>query len=71
MPKSRLPLRLILFVAIAIGAALLLGLLVNMLNGALELYERLSNAPLLLRLPLIALAGLVLTGLIVLGWRWW
>lgn len=71
MPKSRLPLRLFLFVAIAIGAALLLGLLVSTLNGALELHERVSNAPLLLRLPLIALIGLLLTGLIVLGWRWW
>ena len=71
MPKSRFPLRLFLFIAIAIGAALLLGLLVSTLNGALELYERLSNAPLVLRLPLIALAGLVLAGLIVLGWRWW
>ncbi len=71
MPKPRLPLRLFLLIAIAIGAALLLGLLVSTLNGALELYERLNNAPLLLRLPLIALAGLVLAGLIVLGWRWW
>ncbi|MGB4859199.1 MAG: GTPase [Dokdonella sp.] len=71
MPKSRLPLRLFLFVVIAISAALLLGLLVGTLNGALELYERLSAAPIWLRLPVIALAGLVLAGLIVLGWRWW
>ena len=71
MPKTRLPLRLFLFVAVATGAALLLGFLVSTLNGALELYERLRNAPLLLRLPLIALAGLVLAGLIGLGWRGW
>lgn len=71
MPKSRLPLRLFLFVAIAIGAALLLGLLVSTLNGALELYQRLITAPLWLRLPLIVLAGLLLAGLIVFIWRWW
>ncbi len=71
MPKSRLPLRLFMFVAIAIGAALLLGLLVGTLNGALELYERLSTAPLWLRLPLIVLAALLVTGLMMLIWRWW
>ena len=71
MPKSRLPLRLFMFVAIAIGAALLLGLLVGTLNGALELYERLSSAPLWLRLPMVVLAALLVTGLAVLIWRWW
>lgn len=71
MTKSRLPLRLFLFVAIAVGVALLLGLLVGTLNGALELVERLSAAPIWLRLPLIALVALLLAGLIILIWRWW
>ena len=71
MPKSRLPLRLFMFVVIATAAALLLGLLVGTLNGALELYERLGSAPLWLRLPLIVSAALLVAGSMVLIWRWW
>ena len=43
MPSPRLPLRFVFAAAIAIGAALLLGLVVATLNGALELYQRISE----------------------------
>ncbi len=66
--SPRFPLRLILVAAIAIGAALALGLVVATLNGVLELYERLTELPLALRVPLIALgAGL----LAACGWLLW
>ncbi len=69
MPKARLPLRLIFLAATAIGAALLLGLLVAMLNSALEFYQRLAAMPIWLRAPLIAAAAIVLCGLAWLAWR--
>ncbi len=56
MPQARFPLRLLFFAAVAIGAALLLGLVVATLNSLLEFYQRLAAMPLWLRLPLI-LAG--------------
>lgn len=68
MPSPRLPLRLILVAAIAIGAALVLGLVVATLNGVLELYERLVALPLALRVPLIALGASLLAGF---GWLLW
>ncbi|MEO7916284.1 MAG: GTPase [Dokdonella sp.] len=73
IPKSstRLPLRLFLFAALAVGVALLIGLLVTTLNGALELVERINAAPIWVRLPLIALIGLALGMAIWLVWRWW
>ena len=61
MPQPRLPLRLFLFAALAIGAALLLGLVVATLNSLLEFYQRLAALPLWLRLPLIV-AGALLVG---------
>ena len=69
MPQPRLPLRLIFVAAIAIGAALLLGLVVATLNSLLEFYQRLSELPIWLRLPLIAAAAATLAGLAWLLWR--
>lgn len=69
MPQPRLPLRLIFVAAIAIGAALLLGLVVATLNSLLEFYQRLSELPIWLRLPLIAAAAAALAGLVWLLWR--
>ncbi|MGN6518478.1 MAG: GTPase, partial [Dokdonella sp.] len=57
MPRSRLPLRLVLFAALALGAALLLGLVVMTLNGLLEFYQRLVELPPWLRIPLVAFAA--------------
>ncbi|HEU4665049.1 MAG TPA: GTPase [Dokdonella sp.] len=68
MPRTRLPLRLVLFAALALGAALLLGLVVMTLNGLLEFYQRLVELPLWLRVPLIAAAA-AFAG--VLGWLLW
>ncbi|WP_395682273.1 GTPase [Dokdonella sp.] len=68
MPKPRLPLRLILFAALAIGAALLLGLVVATLNSLLEFYQRLVELPLWLRIPLLATAAL---GVAAIGWLLW
>lgn len=68
MPKARLPLRLISLAAITIGATLLLGLVVVMLNSVLEFYQRLVAMPLWLRAPLIMLVAVVL---IALGWFLW
>ena len=69
MPKQRLPLRLILFAVLAIGAALLLGLVVATLNNVLEFYQRLVELPLWLRLPLLATAALVVAAIAWLLWR--
>jgi GTP-binding protein EngB required for normal cell division len=66
--SPRLPLRLILVAAVAIGAALALGLVVATLNGVLELYERLADLPLALRVPLVALGAALLGGF---GWLLW
>lgn len=68
MPQPRLPLRLILFAALAIGAALLLGVVVATLNSLLEFYQRLAGLPLWLRLPLIV-AGALLVGAV--AWLLW
>ncbi len=69
MPQTRLPLRLIFLAAIAIGAALLLGLVVATLNNLLEFYQRVAALPLWLRAPLVV-AGTVLLGtLLWLLWR--
>ncbi|HET6546704.1 MAG TPA: GTPase [Rhodanobacteraceae bacterium] len=69
MPRSRLPLRLILLAALAIGIALLLGLFIGALNGLLEFYQRLTDLPLWLRLPLILAVALALLALVWLLWR--
>jgi GTP-binding protein EngB required for normal cell division len=69
MPQPRLPLRLILLAALAIGAALLLGLVVATLNSLLEFYQRLAEMPLWLRLPLIAAGALVMAAIVWLLWR--
>ena len=68
MPQSRLPLRLFLLAALALGAALLLGLVVATVNNLLEFYQRLVDLPLLLRIPLIAAAALVVGAI---GWLLW
>jgi GTP-binding protein EngB required for normal cell division len=67
--QPRLPLRLILLAALALGAALLIGLVVATLNSALEFYQRVVDLPLWLRLPLIALGALLLGALFWLLWR--
>ncbi len=69
MPSPRLPLRLILLVALAVAAALVLGLLVATVNSVLEFYQRLAELPLWLRAPLVILAAAVLAGLAWLFWR--
>jgi GTPase SAR1 family protein len=68
MSKPRLPLRLILFAAIAVGGAVLIGLVVATLNSLLEFYQRLVALPAWLRLPLIAAAALAVAAL---GWLLW
>ena len=68
MSRPRLPLRLIFVAAIAIGAALLIGLVVATLNSLLEFYQRLAELPLWLRVPLI-LAGVL--ALVALAWLLW
>ncbi|MBA8884570.1 GTPase [Dokdonella fugitiva] len=68
MPRPRLPLRLVLSAALALGAALLLGLVVTTLNGVLELYQRLAELPPWLRIPLLAAAAGFAGAL---GWLLW
>ncbi|WP_300615716.1 GTPase [Dokdonella sp.] len=68
MSKPRLPLRLILLAALALGAVLLLGFLVATLNSLLEFYERLAAMPAWLRLPLVAAGAAALA---ILGWLLW
>lgn len=69
MPAARLPLRLIFVAAIAAGALLLLGLVLSMLNNALEFYARVAALPLWLRAPLIFAAAIALGALAWLLWR--
>ena len=68
VPSPRLPLRLVFLAALAIGAALVLGLVVATLNSVLEFYQRLSDLPLWLRVPLIALGAALL---VAVGWLIW
>jgi GTPase SAR1 family protein len=68
MPEPRLPLRLVFVAALAIGAALLIGLVVATLNSLLEFYQRLGELPLWMRLPLIVAGALALGAL---GWLLW
>ena len=69
MPQARLPLRLIFLAAIAIGAALLLGLVVSTLNNLLDFYQRVAVLPLWLRAPLIVAGAVLLSALLWLLWR--
>jgi small GTP-binding protein len=69
MSKPRFPLRLVFLAAIAIGAALLLGLVVTTLNNLLEFYQRLVALPLWLRLPLTIAGALLVIALLWLLWR--
>ena len=69
MPRSRLPLRLILLAALALAAVLALALAVSTVNNLLELYERIAALPLWLRAPLIALVAVVAGALAWLAWR--
>lgn len=69
MPPARLPLRLILLAACAVGGAILIGLLVATLNSLLEFYQRLVELPPWLRLPLVAAAAAALLALAWLLWR--
>lgn len=68
MPRSRLPLRLVLLAATAVGVVLLLGFLVATLNTLLEFHQRVADLPAWLRLPLYALAASALGAL---GWLLW
>src|SRR6478752_913146 len=68
VPSPRLPLRLVFLAALAIGAALVLGLVVATLNSVLEFYQRLSELPIWLRVPLIALGAALL---VAVGWLIW
>ncbi len=68
MPPPRLPLRLILLAALALGAAVLIGLVVTTLNGLLELYQRVAELPLWLRVPLAIAAALVVAAIAGLLW---
>lgn len=69
MSHTRLPLRLLFIGLIVIGVAVLVGLLVTTLNGILELYARVAELPLWLRVPLIATCALVLVGICWFAWR--
>jgi len=69
VPSPRLPLRLVFLAALAIGAALVLGLVVATLNSALEFAERVADLPLWLRAPLIAFGAALLVALVWLLWR--
>ncbi|KAB2897369.1 MAG: hypothetical protein F9K31_11930, partial [Dokdonella sp.] len=69
MPAPRLPLRLLLLAALALAAALVLGLVLTTLNNLLEFHERVAALPLWLRAPLLALGALLLAGLAYLLWR--
>ena len=68
MPQPRLPLRLIFLAALALGAALLVGLLVATLNSLLDFYQHVAAMPLWLRLPLIVALALAVA---VTGWLLW
>ncbi|GAA0707656.1 GTPase [Dokdonella soli] len=68
MSRPRLPLRLIFLAALAIGAALLLGLVVATLNSLFEFYQRLAAMPIWLRAPLLVAGAFVLGAL---GWLLW
>ena len=61
--------RLVFLAALAIGAALVLGLVVATLNSALEFYQRLSELPVWLRVPLIGLGAALLLAIAWLIWR--
>lgn len=71
MSAPRLPLRLLVLAALAIAAALLLGLIVSTMNSALELHDRLASAPVWLRLPLLAGFTALVATVACLLWRWW
>lgn len=68
MPSPRLPLRLIFLGALALGAALLLGLLVATLNSLLDFYQHVAAMPLWLRLPLIVVLACAFG---TVGWLLW
>jgi len=69
MPRSRLPLRLVLLAALAIAGVLLLSLAVSTFNNLLELFERIAALPLWLRAPLLVLVATLALALAGLGWR--
>lgn len=69
MAANRLPLRLVMIAALAIAAALAIGLVVGALNSVLEFHARVSAMPLWLRLPLIVAAACAVGGLGLLFWR--
>lgn len=69
MTKSPLPLRLVLFAALVLALALLIGLAISTLNSLLELYERLVAMPLALRIPLILVLAIAVIGVTYLAWK--
>ena len=71
MPKSRLPLRLILLGLLAVAVIVFIWLAIGMINGLLEFHERLLALPLLVRVPLIVLVAAAFAGLAWLSWKLW
>lgn len=69
MPRTRLPLRLVLFGLLALTAVVLIGLAISTLNSLLELYDRLVGLPLLVRAPLIILIAGIALAIGMLAWK--
>lgn len=69
MPPTRLPLRLVLLVVLALGVAALVGLAVGAVNSVLELVERMSALPWYARLPLLVVLAAAVAGVGVLTWK--
>ena len=65
MPAPRLPLRLLVFVLVALALAAVLGLAISTVNSVLELGERLVALPWYLRLPMLLAIAVVVAAL---GW---
>jgi len=69
MPRSRLPLRLILLGLLAIAVVIVVWLAIGMINGLLEFHERLQALPLVMRIPLIVIVAAALGGIAWLAWK--
>ena len=69
MPQPRLPLRLVVLAALAIGAVFALGFVIATLNNLLEFYQRIAALPLWLRMPLVLAGALLFAGIVWALWR--